>query len=171
MMRSCAIYLVVAAATVQSLSAQRSAQGSLRVNAQIEGSLSIVFTDSQGARAAGSGSNAAFLTIPVYNGSFSTQSGAPLASDTDFIISTPFSVRVTKANLMSANYSLKARLSASDRAHSWRIDGLDISSGDEYTIATSEPYGIENPHTMVVSGRVLPGQLLFNALNVQVTAN
>ncbi len=92
--------------------------------------------------------------------------------DASFLISTPFTICVIKANLMSTSYALKAKLGMPDASHAWLIDGVDISSGNQQTIDLSEFYGVDIPHRMVVSGPPWrPGQPLINGINFQVTAN
>jgi hypothetical protein len=177
-MKEIPVCLLCLAASVEILCAQPSAQpraaGTLHVTAMIEGSLSIVFTaDSLPEPIKAAGRGAASFTAPIFGGTFSRGSQSLAAGDTTFLISSPFSVRVDKANLLSAGYTLKAALSVPDRLHTWRIDGVDISSqGPARAVASGEPYGVETRHALVVSGTASePRQSLTNAINFQVVAN
>jgi hypothetical protein len=78
---------------------------------------------------------------------------------------------VTKANLPSASYSLKARLATPDSSHSWMIDGAEISNGRDQIIATHQFYDVPNGHALVVSGSASAPLSVANAINFQVTAN
>jgi len=166
----CGVLLTV---PLQNVFAQRTANASLRVTAQIQGSISIEFSagsDHQPMVASGSGS--ASFTVPTFGGTFSAQSNPIAAGDSTLLISSPFAIRVIKANLSSASYTLKADLTTPDAAHTWIIDGVDISGGREHLIAGNEFYATSNPHTLVVSGPA-PGsqQRLANAIRFLVVAN
>jgi len=170
MKSSPAIFLLLIS-SLSNVFAQRSAQASLRVTAQVEGSISIEFTSSASqAPITASGSGAVSFVVPTFGGSFSPQSNTVAAGDTTLLISSPFAVRVLRANLRSSTYTLKAKLSSPDVSRNWLIDGMDISTGAEKTIAPGEFYDTMNPHTLVVSGQV-DGQQLPNAIRFLVIAN
>ena len=118
------------------------------------------------------GGHSASFTVPTFGGSFSRNSTPVAAGDSSFLISSPFSIRVIKANLLSAGYTLKAALSIPDPVHTWAIDAVDISTGTPQTVASNEFYGTEMRHTLVVSGPASGSQqALTNAINFQVIAN
>jgi len=149
---------------------QRTASGRLRVNATIEGSISVVFTASN-QTVHTSGSTSATFIVPTLGGSFSL-SAAPIASgDSTFLISSPFEIQVTRANLPSASYTLRSWLRSPDTIHSWAIDEIDISGGNGHLISLSEPYGVSNAHRLTVAGPATALGSLTNAITFQVVAN
>jgi hypothetical protein len=93
------------------------------------------------------------------------------AGDTTFLISSPFGIEVIPANLQSATYTLRSWLNLPDLAHSWIIDGIEISKGDNRVISRHEFYGAPNPHTLAVSGDARALERLTNAVTFQVVAN
>jgi hypothetical protein len=172
-MKSSMCLFLLSIASVTNVFGQRSAQATLRVTAQIEGSISIEFTSSAGqAPITASGSGSVSFVVPTFGGSLSPQSNVVAAGDTTLLISSPFAVRVSKANLLSSTYTLKAKLSSPDVSRSWLVDGVDISGGGEKMITAGEFYGTTNPHTLVVSGPVDgAGQQFPNAIRFLVIAN
>src|SRR5438477_4945335 len=140
-MRNFLMIMLVLAASGKHLFAQRTAYGSLHVTAQIEGSISIEFTtDSNREPILASGSSSVSFSVPTFAGSFSRGSLPVGAGETSFLISSPFAIRVVKANLLSGGYSLRASLNIPDAARTWTIDGIDIGRLPERVIAPSEFY-------------------------------
>jgi hypothetical protein len=172
-MKSLPAVFLLLISSLSNVFGQRTAHASLRVTVQIEGSISIEFSSSASeAPITASGSGAVSFLVPTFGGSFSPQSNTVAAGDTTLLISSPFAVRVLKANLLSSTYTLKAKLSSRDISRSWLVDGMDISGGAEKMITSGEFYGTVNPHTLVVSGPA-DGlrQQLPNAIRFLVIAN
>jgi hypothetical protein len=169
-MRAFSIFLVTIFSSV-SICAQHSATGRLRIYAEIEGSLSVVFTAAPAAPIHVTGSNMATFTVPTIGGSFSMNSAPITLADKTFLISSPFEIQVTAANLQSGSYSLKSRLNNSDPAHSWIIDGAELAGGGTQVISDHEAYGVPNAHTLTVSGTASAIQSLNNSITFQVVAN
>lgn len=164
-MKNFMVYTFLAIVPIHAVSAQRSAPGALRVTVQVQGSMSIEFSaDTAGPLEVMRGS-ASFI-VPTVSGSFRPSSAVP--GDTDLLISSPFAIRVNKANLASATYMLKASLATADPLQRWRIDGIGISAGSETIIAPAELYGVSNAHALVVSGLPVPAA---NAIHFSVIAN
>jgi hypothetical protein len=166
----CALLLTI---PLQNVFAQRTGHASLRVTAQVQGSISIEFSaGSDRQMMVTSDSGPASFTVPTFGGSFSPNSNPIAGGAPSFLISSPFAIRVIKANLSSSSYSLKADLATPDVVHSWIIDGVDVSSGREHLITANEVYGTSNPHTLVVSGPAPVAQeRLVNAIRFLVVAN
>jgi len=157
---------------IEPLSAQPVARGRLQVTAHIEGSIAVVFTADSNVRKVAYGSGSASFIVPVFGGSFSQGSSSVAVGDTSFLISSPFGIKVLKANLASASYTLKATLGTPDRSHVWKIDAVDISAGSEQMIAPAEFYDTTNPHALVVSGPASePTQSLANEIRFLVVVN
>src|SRR5690348_15035128 len=109
--------IAIAAAMMMMISSFASAQtatGTLSVTATVNGSISLVFnSDASGVPLTGAGSNAATLAfgnVSAYGALGAGISRAVGASN--FTVSSPFDVLVSKSNSASANYTLKAQLNA-----------------------------------------------------------
>jgi hypothetical protein len=165
------LFVLFAASSPALLLAQRPSAGTLRVSAQIEGSMSVVFTAGSALAVRASGAGSATFTVPTIGGSFSMSAAPIAAGDTSFMISSPFEIQVTKANLLSASYTLRSWIQTPDPMHSWKIDGIEISKGRNQVISDHEPYTLPNSHALVVSGHVDALQNLTNAVTFQVIAN
>ncbi len=59
-----------------------------------------------------------------------------------------FVLRAAQANLAGKRFNLKVRINSNKKG--WALDGLDISGGDEYSIATQVPFGFAHPHNLLV---------------------
>jgi hypothetical protein len=151
--------------------AQHTAAGKLRVIAQIEGSMSVVFTEPSGQTVRATGTSSATFTVPAIGGSFSAHAAPVTAGDASFSISSPFEIQVIAANLPSMSYTLRSRLQIADPVHSWTIDGVEISTGAVQVISTREPYGMPNPHSLTVGGPTTALNNLNNSITFQVIAN
>jgi hypothetical protein len=149
----------------------RTASGQIRVTAQVQGSISVRFTAGSAGPITASGGTSAYFTVPVFGASFSPASTPVASGDSTFLISSPFEIEVIKANLPSSSYSLRARLATPDSAHSWRIDGVEISNGRDEIIATHEFYDVPDAHALVVSGSASAPLFPANEITFQVTAN
>ena len=165
------LILLAATASATLLFGQHSASGSLRVNVQIEGSLSVVFTAGPAQVIHATGTTSTTFTVPTVGGSFSQNSVPIAAGDTTFLISSPFEIQVVQANLPSGTYTLRSWLNTPDPVHSWMIDAVEISKGGNEVISGHELYGAPNPHTLTVSGAANALQNLSNAITFQVVAN
>lgn len=163
--------LLAATSPAALLFAQHSASGNLRVNIQIEGSLSVVFTAGPAQVINATGTTSTTFTVPTVGGSFSQNSTPIAAGDTTFLISSPFQIQVVRANLPSGTYTLRSWLNTPDPVHSWMIDGVEISTGSNEVISGHESYGAPNAHTLTVSGAANALQNLTNAITFQVVAN
>src|SRR5579862_4387652 len=123
-MHRTAIFLLLLTAAGSPLFAQRTDRGSLHVTARIEGSIRVVFKAGPDVERTVTGSSAASFNMPTFGGSFTQNPTMTPAPEGGVLISSPFEITVTKANLLSASYTLKARLTTPDYSHSWAIDGI-----------------------------------------------
>ena len=76
----------------------------------------------------GAGTNAATMAlgaISAYN-TISTPGVTRTLSAADFTVSSPFGVKVIKANTSSANYTLAAALGSADTTNTWRINATRV---------------------------------------------
>jgi hypothetical protein len=135
------------------LSAAQSASGTLAVSATVQSSISMVFnTDSSGVTLGGAGTNAATLdfgNISAYGTLASNVSRSVGASS--FTVSTPFDVRVDKANTSSANYTLKAQLNTTDAVNTWALNSIAVSAASQSTLNATGSYGSGSAYTLALT--------------------
>jgi hypothetical protein len=156
------------------LSAQATSGGSMAVTATVESSISLTLeNDASGVSMTGAGSNSATLAfgnIYAY-GSFSTTGVTRSTGASDFTVSTPFGVKVIKANSSSSDYSLTAALNSADATNTWKIDSVTLSTTAQSIAATSS-YGSAVQHTLHldVLDSASSGDI-SNTVNFTATAN
>jgi hypothetical protein len=130
--------------------AQDTASGTLTVTATVESSIGLTFeNDMAGVAMAGAGTNAATMalgSISAYN-AISTPGVTRTISAADFTVSSPFAVRVVKANTSSASYTLAAALGSADSTNTWRINTTTLTTSNQNLGATYS-YGTPVAHTM-----------------------
>src|SRR5262245_47568390 len=114
--------------------AQDTASGTLTVTATVESSIAMTFeNDAAGVSLSGAGTNAATLAfgaITAYN-TVSTPGVTRTVSASDFTVSSPFAVKVMKANGSSASYTLAAALASADAAHTWKVNATTLSTSNQ----------------------------------------
>ena len=130
--------------------AQATSAGVLTVTATIESSISLTFeTDAAGVSLAGAGTSTATLaygTVSAF-GTIATANVSRTVGASDFTVSSPFGVKVVKANSSSANYTLQAALGSADATNTWTIDSTDLTTSNQ-TLGASYSYGSAVAHTM-----------------------
>ncbi len=172
--------LVLIAAALMMISslaaAQTTASGTLSVTATVNGSINLVFnSDTAGVALTGSGTNAATLafgTVQAFGGTLAT--GVTRTPGTgNFTVSSPFDVFVSKANLTSANYTLKAQLNAADATNTWQVQGVTVTSGAAATITGTGTYDSNNQLTLALTipFTTASGTSISNSINFTATAN
>lgn len=111
------------------------------MRATVEGSFIATITPDSGIAFTASGTRSVSITIPI--------SG-----------STGFVLHATRANLESDRFTWKARVKSS--AKGWVIDGVDISDGDEHTIAPAESFDASTRHALLTpAGSFGPASITF----------
>jgi hypothetical protein len=130
--------------------AQATSAGVLTVTATIESSISLTFeTDAAGVSLAGAGTSTATLaygTVSAF-GTIATANVTRTVGATDFTVSSPFGVKVVKANSSSANYTLQAALGSADATNTWTINSTNLTTSNQ-TLGASYSYGSAVAHTM-----------------------
>lgn len=172
--------LILIAAALMMISsfaaAQTTASGTLSVTATVNGSISLVFnTDTAGVALTGSGSNAATLafgTVQAFGGTLTTGVTRTVGTG-NFTVSSPFDVNVAKANLTSANYTLKAQLNAADATNTWQVQGVTVTSGAAATVTGTGTYDTDNQLTLALTipFTTASGTSISNSINFTATAN
>ena len=140
--------------TVPSVAAaQDTSAGTLTVTATVESSIGLTFEDdAAGVALTGAGTNAATMglgTISAYN-AISTPGVTRTVSTSDFTVSSPFGVKVVKANTASANYTLAAALGSADSTNTWKIDAVTLTTANQ-NLGTTYSYGSPVAHTIYLT--------------------
>ena len=145
-----AAFVGLTLASAQDARAQATSTGTLTVTATIEGSISLTFeTDASGVSLTGAGTSTATLaygTVSAY-ATIGTANVTRTLGASDFTVSTPFGLKVVKANSSSSNYTLQAALGSADATNTWTIDSTALSTSNQ-TLGSSYSYGSAVSHTM-----------------------
>jgi len=173
------ITLVFAAVIMTSFAAAQAgntATGALTVTANVTSSISLAFSTSTGGVAlGGSGTNAASLvfgTIQAFGGT--PNPGVTISSTsptTNFTVSSPVDVVVTKANSTSANYKLTAQLQNADTLNNWSVGGVGVTAANPATITTTGAYGSTTFPVAITILLTTPAQSINNTINYAATSN
>ena len=130
--------------------AQTTATGTLTVTATVTSSIGLTFeNDGAGVSLAGAGTNAATMAlgnISAY-GTIATLGVTRTVGASDFTVSSPFGVRVIKANSPSLTYTLAAALASADATNTWQIDSTTLT-GSNQNLGTSYSYATSVTHTV-----------------------
>ena len=151
-LKSGAAALVVAGVSVvtaPSAEAQTST-GTLTVTATVASSIGLTFeTDGSGVALTGAGTSAATLgfgTVSAF-GTIGTANVTRTVAAADFTVSTPFGVKVVRANSNSADYTLTAALGLVDAVNTWTVDTTDLTTAPQ-TLGSTYAYGSAVSHSM-----------------------
>ena len=130
--------------------AQATSSGTLTVTATIESSISMTFeTDASGVSLTGAGTSTAALAYGNVSafGTIATANVTRTVGAADFTVSSPFGVKVVKANSSSANYTLQAALASADATNTWTINSTALTTTAQ-TLGNSYGYGGAVAHSM-----------------------
>src|SRR5512140_1170132 len=146
------IFLAVAIAMPILSAAQTTGSGTLAVSATVQSSLSMVFnSNAAGVPLGSAGTNAATLNfgnISAY-GTLAANVSRSVGA-TNFTVSTPFDIQVSKSNSASADYSLTAQLNAADAVNSWAVGGSAVSNASATTLTSTGTYGSNSAYTLAL---------------------
>jgi hypothetical protein len=133
--------------------AQDTSTGTLTVTATVESSIGLTFeNDAAGVALAGAGTNAATMAlgaISAFN-TVSTPGVTRTVAASDFTVSSPFAVKVVKANSSSATYTLAASLGSADATNAWRVNATALTTSNQ-NLGSSYAYGSPVAHTMYLT--------------------
>lgn len=170
------IVILAVAAMMTSFAAAQTATGQLTVTATVNGSISLVFnSDAAGvALSSGAGTNAATLnfgTVSAFGAIPATITRSTTASD--FTVSTPVDVLVSKANVTSANYTLTTQLNAADAVNTWAANGATFTNAAAGTATATGAYGSNVPVTLAITipFTTASGTTISNIVDFTATAN
>jgi hypothetical protein len=170
------IVIFAAALMMTSLAAAQTATGTLTVSATVTGSINLVFnSDASGvALTSGAGTNAAALdfgTVSAFGAIPATITRSTTASN--FTVSTPVDVLVSKTNSASANYTLTTQLSTADAVNTWAVNGTSFTNATSATATAAGTYGSNVPVTLAITipFTTASGTTISNVVNFTATAN
>jgi hypothetical protein len=133
--------------------AQDTSTGTLTVTATVDGSIGLTFeNDAAGVSMAGAGTNAATMalgSISAYD-ALSTPGVTRTVSATDFTVSSPFGVKVVKANTSSGTYTLEAALASADATNTWKINATALTTTNQ-SLGSTYTYGFAVAHTVYLT--------------------
>ncbi len=148
--------------------------GTLTVTATVESSIGMTFeNDAAGVALTGASTNVAtmaFGTISAYN-TIATPNVSRSVSASAFTVSSPFGVKVVKANSASSNYTLAAALGSADATNTWRINSTSLTTSNQ-NLGTTYAYNTAVPHTVSLTVPLTASTgAVSKVLNFTVTAN
>ena len=154
--------------------AQDTSTGTLTVTATVESSIGLTFeNDAAGVALTGAGTNAAtmaFGAISAYN-TIAAPGVTRTVSASDFTVSSPFGVKVVKANTSSATYSLAASLGSADTTNTWRVNSTALTTSNQ-NLGASYAYGSPVAHTLYLTIPFTASTgTISKVLNFTATAN
>ena len=156
------------------VAAQDTATGTLTVTATIASSIGLTFeNDAAGVALTGAGTNAATMalgSISAYQ-AISTPGVTRTVSASDFTVSSPFGVKVIKANTSSASYTLAAALGSADATNTWKVNATTLSTSNQ-NLGASYAYGSAVTHTVYLTVPFTASTgAISKVLNFTATAN
>lgn len=155
-------------------SAQVTSSGTLAVTATVASSISMVFaSNGAGVALTGAGTNAATMAMGNISAYGTLSAGVSrVVGASNFTVSSPFNVQVSKSNSASANYSLTAQLASADATNTWALGATTITSGAAASIAATGAYASSVPYTLNLTVPLASGAgAISNTLNFVATAN
>ena len=130
--------------------AQDTSTGTLTVTATVESSIALTFeNDAAGVAMTGAGTNAATLamgTVSAYN-TISTPGVTRTVAASTFTVSSPFGVKVVKANTASGSYRLAAALASADATNTWTVNSTALTTTNQ-ELGNAYTYGAPVAHTV-----------------------
>jgi hypothetical protein len=109
-------------------------------------------------------------TISAY-GTIATPGVTRTRTAADFTVSSPFGVRVLRANSSSANYTLAVALGSADATNTWRINATTLTTSNQ-NLGTSYGYATTVSHTMYLTVPFTASTgAISRVLNFTATAN
>jgi hypothetical protein len=156
------------------VAAQETSTGTLTVTATVESSISLTFeNDAAGVALAGAGTNAATMalgSISAYE-TISTPGVTRTTAAADFTVSSPFGVKVVKANTSSGSYTLAAALGSTDTTNTWKINAITLTTANQ-SLGAGYGYGSAVTHTMYLTVPFSASTgAISKVLNFTATAN
>lgn len=140
------------------------------------GSLTLTFnSDASGISLGGTGTShatIAFGSVRAYGGVVPAGVTKSINGTSSWALSTPIDVRVTKAGVVSASYTMTAQLQTSDPTLTWKLGTATVTSAAAATVTVAGVYGSKTPYTFSLT---IPfsasARTVNNTINIVVTSN
>jgi hypothetical protein len=149
----------------------------LSVQSASASSLTLTFSsDPSGIALGGSGTSAASITfgnVQAFGGTVPSGVTEAINGTTNWTLSTPIDVRVTKTGLgNSANYTMTAQLQTSGLTCTWALGPATLTSAFPAMVTAAGAYGSTTPYTfsLTIPFSASAGTV-SNTLDIIVTAN
>jgi hypothetical protein len=170
-----AAFVVIAVTVGMAPTAEaQTSTGTLTVTATVASSIGLTFeTDGSGVALTGAGSSAATLGFGAVSAfdSIPTLNVTRTVAAADFTVSTPFGVKVVRANSGSANYALAAALDTADTTNTWTINTTALTTSNQ-TLGGTYAYGSALSHTMKLTVPFTASSgVVSRVINFTATAN
>jgi hypothetical protein len=141
-----------------------------------QASLTLTFSsDASGISLGGSGtahSTIAFGSVRAYGGVVPTGVTKSINGTTNWKLSTPIDVLVTKSGLTSANYTMTAQLQTSDLTLTWKLGAATVTNASPATVTATGVYASKTAYTFSLT---IPfsasARTVNNTINIVVTSN
>lgn len=132
-------------------------------------------TDPSGIALGGSGTShasIAFGSVQAYGGVVPAGVTKAVNGTTNWKLSTPLDVRVTKTGVVSGSYTLTAQLKSADAAHTWNFGSATITNAFPAVVTTTGIYGSTTPYnlSLTIPFSAASGAV-SNTLDIIVTSN
>jgi hypothetical protein len=168
------VFATVMMSSFAAAQAGNTAAGSLAVTANVTSSINLVFNTSTGGVTLGapntSASSLAFGTVQAFGGVLATGVTRTVGAS-NFTVSSPVDVIVTKANSTSANYTLTAQLAAADATNTWTVGGVTVTSGAAAPVTTNGAYGATTFPVAIQIPLTGPAGSISNTITYTATSN
>jgi hypothetical protein len=138
--------------------------------------LTLTFTsDPSGISMAGSGTATAFMAfgnVQAFGGTVPAGVTKSVNGTTNWTLSTPFDLLVTKSGLVSSSYTVTAQLLILDSKNTWKVGSKTVTKAAAVTITTVGSYGLNTAYTfsLTIPFSAAAGSI-FNAMSIIVTSN
>ena len=139
-------------------------------------SLTLTFSsDPSGISLGGSGTSSstiAFGSVRAYGGVVPTGVTKSINGTTNWKLSTPIDVLVTKSGLTSASYTMTAQLLTSDPTNTWKLGAATATNASATTVTATGVYGSSTAYTFSLTIPFsAPATTVSNTIKIVVTSN
>lgn len=154
--------------------AQDTSAGTLTVTATVESSIGLTFENATaGVALTGAGTNTATMALGAIS-AYNTIAAAGVTrtvAASNFTVSSPFGVKVVRANSSSADYTLAAALGSADTTNTWRVNSTNLTTSNQ-NLGAAYAYGSAVTHTMYLTVPFTASTgAISKVLNFTATAN
>lgn len=174
-MKKTLLIAAIIALLLPSAALAQTANGTLTVTATVKGSIGLVFnTGTGGVALTGTGTSAATLAFGNVSafGTVGANITRTVNGTTDFTVSTPMDVMVTKANSASAGFTLTAQLGSADAVNTWAFKGVTVTNGAAASIEPNGTYGsaVTGALALTIPQTTAADTVISNTMNFVATA-